>query len=195
MSAQLNPEQERELVERAGCGDMLAFRKLYDCYLRRTSAQVARILGPCPEIEDVVQEVFVQVHRSLHKFRGDSAFSTWLYRVTWNVSVSHLRRRSPTVDLPALRQFASTREAWGQLEAREKLRTLYAALDDLPDDYREAFVLFELEGMALNEIAEMTDTSLNTIASRVRRSRERLRALLERADEASDESQLGGQAR
>ena len=63
------------------------------------------------------------------------------------------------------------------------------------DDYREAFVLFELEGMALNEIAEMTDTSLNTIASRVRRSRERLRALLERADEASDESQLGGQAR
>lgn len=191
---QVTREQEQALVQRAAEGDMRAFRTLYDAYLRRTAAQVARILGPCPEVEDVVQEVFVQVHRSLHKFRGDSAFSTWLYRVTWNVSVSHLRRRNPTVDLPALRQFAACTETWGQLEAREQVRTMYAGLDELPVDYRQAFLLFEVEGKSLKEIAAMTGTSLNTVASRVRRSRERLRALLERAEGAGD-LQRGEQAR
>ncbi len=99
------------------------------------------------------------------------------------------------VDLPALRQFAATNELWSQLEAREKLRTMYAAMNDLPVDYREAFVLFELEGWSLAQISESTGDSINTIASRVRRSRERLRALLERAEEAQTRSARAGGAR
>lgn len=173
---------DSELVVRAQQGDMVAFRGLYDRYLRRVLAHVGRILGPSSEVEDVAQEVFVQVHRSLGKFRGDAAFSTWLYRVTWNVSVSHLRRRAPTVDLPALKQFACSQEQWGKLEAREKLRTLYAGIDDLSPDYREAFVAFEIEGKTLQQIADMSGESLNTVASRVRRARERLRSLLERTE-------------
>lgn len=185
--------EQSELISRAQRGDMLAFRQLYDAYLRRVAAQVGRLLGPSSEVEDVVQEVFVQVHRSLPKFRGDSEFSTWLYRVTWNVTVTHLRRRPnhTPVDLPALMQFACEKELWGKLEARDKLRTLYAALNELPDEYREAFILFEIEGNSLQEIAQMTDTSLNTIASRVRRSRERLRALLESV-EGSDRATIQG---
>ena len=88
-------------------------------------------------------------------------------------------------------QFACEKELWGKLEARDKLRTLYAALNELPDEYREAFILFEIEGNSLQEIAQMTDTSLNTIASRVRRSRERLRALLESV-EGSDRATTQG---
>ena len=176
---------EGALVERAQQGDMQAFRALYDAYLRRVAAQIGRIMGPGPEVEDVIQKVFIQVHRSLPSFKGDAKFSTWLYRVTWNVTVSHMRRRAPTVDLPSLKQFACSKEQWGKLEAREQLRTLYAAIDDLPADYREAFVLFELEGHSLNEIADKTGDSINTVASRVRRSRERLRALLERTEEAA----------
>ncbi len=187
----LTLEEEEQLVERAQGGDKRAFRRLYDAYLKRVISQVGRIMGPGPEVEDVVQNVFIQVHRSLPKFNGDSKFSTWLYRVTWNVTVSHIRKRAPTVDLPALRQFAVTDEQWGKIEARDKLRTLHAGIADLPNNYREAFVLFELEGASLTEIAEITGDSINTVASRVRRSRERLRALLERA-EGKHEQRSGG---
>ena len=187
----LDPEEEKQLVARAKEGDMVAFRALYDANLKRVIAHVGRIMGPGSEVEDVVQNVFIQVHRSLPSFNGDSKFSTWLYRVTWNGTVSYLRRRVPTVNLPALRQFAVNDQQWSKLEARDKLRTLHAAIADLPPDYREAFTLFELEGMTLAEIAELTGDSLNTVASRVRRSRERLRSLLERA-EGNSEQRTGG---
>jgi len=183
--------QQMQWVEQAKQGDTDAFRKLYEANYKRVYCHVARVIGPGSEVDDVAQEVFVQVYRSLPKFRGDSAFTTWLYRVTWNVAVSHLRRRVPTVELPALRQFASDDGQWERLKAREKLRTLYAAIDDLPADYREAFIMFEIEGRALKDIAEITGDSLNTVASRVRRSRERLRALLERT-EGQPEQRAGG---
>ena len=178
----LDPEEEKQLVARAQEGDMVAFRALYDANLKRVIAHVGRIMGPGSEVEDVVQNVFIQVHRSLPSFKGDSKFSTWLYRVTWNVTV---------LNLPALRQFAVSDQQWSKLEARDKLRTLHAAIADLPPDYREAFVLFELEGKTLAEIAEITGDSLNTVASRERRSRERLRSLLERA-EGNSEQRTGG---
>lgn len=178
-------QEDQQLIARIQEGDMHAFQTLYEQYWKRVYAHVRRVMGGRGDVEDVVQEVFVQVHRSLPKFRGDSALSTWIYRITWNVSVSHLRKKKhKTVELPALRQIACSKEQWSTLEARDKLRTLYAALDDLPDDYREAFVLFELEGHSLQEIADMLETSLNTVASRVRRSRERLRSLLESAEGA-----------
>lgn len=181
----LTPEQEHELVASAQDGDAAAFAALYKAYWRRVWAQIKRLMGPRADVEDVVQEVFVQLHRSLPNFRGDSAFSTWVYRIAWNTGVSHLRkRRLKTVELPALRQFACDKEQWAKIEARDKLRTLYAALDELPEDHRQAFILFEIEGQSLKEIAQTLDTSLNTVASRVRRSRERLRDLLESAEGA-----------
>lgn len=188
----MDKTNEKQLIASAQKGDMVAFRTLYDRYLRRVMAQVSRLLGRSHEIEDVVQDVFIQVHRSLPKFRGDSEFSTWLYRVTWNVSVSHMRRHKPTVDLPALKQFACTEHQWSKLEAREKLRTLYAAIDDLPADYREAFILFEIDGNSLAQIAELVGESINTVASRVRRSRERLRSVLEYAEKSQEQGSLRG---
>ncbi len=187
----MTAQHEKQLIERAQQGDLQAFREIYDLYLRRVIAHVGRIMGPGPEVEDVAQNVFIQVHRSLPSFKGDAKFSTWLYRLTWNVTVSHLRRRAPTVDLPALKQFATDDDQWSRLEARDKLRTLHAGIADLPPDHREAFVLFEIEGVPLNEIAELKGESINTIASRVRRSRERLRALLERAEHHNDQRSAG----
>ena len=181
----MTPEQEHALVVRAQDGDAQAFAALYQAYWRRVWAQIKRLMGPRPEVEDVVQEVFVQLHRSLPNFRADSAFSTWVYRIAWNTGVSHLRKRQlKTVELPALRQFACDKEQWAKIEARDKLRTLYAALDELPEDQRQAFILFEIEGKSLKDIAHTLDASLNTVASRVRRSRERLRDLLESAEGA-----------
>ena len=183
---QWTPQQEADWIDRAQKGDMVAFRTLYDTHLRRVSLQVARLVGPHKaEIEDVIQHVFIQVHRSLPSFDGRSKFSTWLYRLTFNVATSYLRKRKPTTDLDSLREFAADEDQWSKLVARDKLRVLYGALDDLPEEYRDAFLLFELDGLSLKEIAEMTQVTLNTAASRVRRSRERLRELLETCDVAS----------
>ncbi len=176
-------EQSREsrLIQAAVEGDTQAFRLLYEEHLEQVILHVGRLLGPRADVEDAVQEVFVRVHRSLDQYRGDSKFSTWLYRVTRNVAIDHLRRQKKTVSLDDWRPLRATGEDWRRLEARDQLRGLYAALERLPPEYREAFVLYEVEGCKLREIAELTESPLGTVASRVRRAREQLREGLESA--------------
>lgn len=174
-------DEERAWIEGARCGDMQAFRRLYDRHVDTVARQIGRTMGPGADAEDVVQEVFVAVHRSLDSFRGDSSFSTWLYRLTYNVTVSHLRKRPRTVDLAAWRPLKEPHSAWGRLEARDMVRVMYAALDNVAIEYREAFLLHEVEGLKLREISELTGESINTIAARVRRTRERLQEVLETA--------------
>lgn len=175
-------EEERFWVERAAQGDMSAFRAIYDRYLPKVVRHVTRVLGPTAEVEDVVQEVFVQMHRSLPNFRGESKLSTWIYRLTWNVAISHRRRRRNIVDLSAVRALRLSTEEWKRLEARDLCRTLAATLEGVPEDAREAFLLVDVQGMKLREVAEMTDTSINTVAARVRRTREKLRDALDNAE-------------
>lgn len=179
-----DPQSDEELAQLCAQGDRGAFRVLYERHLGRVTHQVGRLMGPGGDIESVVQDVFIQVYRSLQSFRGESRFTTWLYRVTRNVTVDRLRRQPPTVALPELRGLVAPQQEWSRLTARERLKHLYAALNNLSASHREAFILYELEGKSLAEIAELTGDSLNTVASRVRRSRENLRALLEQLDQA-----------
>lgn len=172
-------EEERALIEAASSGDRLAFRKLYDHYCDFVVRNVARLIGQSSELEDVVQDVFVQVHRSLDSFRFDCAFTTWLYRVTRNVTISHIRKRPSTVELKDWRALRADNQQWSKLEARDMLRVLNAALENVSVEYREAFLLHEIDGMKLREIAELTGESINTIAARVRRTREKLQSTLE----------------
>jgi RNA polymerase sigma-70 factor, ECF subfamily len=185
MMGQSDPQRDREarLVQRAADGDMRAFRELYDDHVEMVVHHVGRLLGPRAEVEDAVQEVFVRVHRCLDTYRGECKFSTWLYRVTRNVAIDHLRRRKKTVSLDDWRPLRASGDEWRKLEARDQLRGLYAALERLPVEYREAFVLFEIEGCKLREIAELTESPLGTVASRVRRAREQLREVLESTQE------------
>lgn len=166
-------------VRRSCDGDMQAFRRLYDEFLPYVRRNVKRLLGPSPEVDDVIQEVFVNVHQSLASFNHDSTFQTWLYRVTRNITISHLRSHRKTVDLADLQPLRANARTFSKLEARDQLKTLYAVLDQVSPESREAFVLYEVEEMKLREIAELTDTSINTISARVRRTRERLRTFLE----------------
>lgn len=167
------------LIRRAAGGDTDAFRQIYDEHVDYVIHHVGRLLGPRAEVEDAVQEVFVRVHRSLKNYRGECQFSTWLYRVTRNVAIDHLRRRKKTVSLDDWRTLRASGDAWKRLEARDQLRGLYAAMEKLNVDYREAFILYEVEGMKLREIADLTEVPIGTVASRVRRAREHLKALLE----------------
>jgi RNA polymerase sigma-70 factor (ECF subfamily) len=177
------PQDEERWIAAAAMGDMVAFRALYDRYHKRVIAQVGRMIGPGADVDDVVQEVFVQVYRSLGSFEGQSRFSTWLWRLTWNVSANHLRRNRRPMDVYMLRQLHQSPDAWNRLEARDLNRVLHAALEQVGEEAREAFILYEVEGMGLQEIADLTGQSLNTIASRVRRTREKLAALLLAASE------------
>lgn len=179
--AQTEPQYDPEalMIRRAAGGDMKAFRRIYEENVDQVIHHVGRLLGPRAEVEDAVQEVFVRVHKSLKDYRGECQFSTWLYRVTRNVAIDHLRKRKKTVSLDDWRTLRANGNAWKRLEARDQLRALYAALEKLNVDYREAFLLYEVEGLKLREIAEMMDLPIGTAASRVRRAREELRSVLE----------------
>lgn len=179
-------DEERAWIAAAASGDVAAFRRLYDRYFDYVTRQVGRVMGPGADLEDVVQEVFVQVFRCLDSYRFESAFSTWLYRVAYNVTVSHLRKKPRTVELADWRPLREPSSAWSKLEARDMCRVLYAALEHVAADHREAFLLYEVEGMKLREIADLTGESINTVAARVRRTRERMQAVLEQATQSGE---------
>lgn len=167
-------DDEAAWIAAAANGDMVAFRRIYDRYLHKVAGQVGRLLGPQDDVEDVVQDVFVQLYKSLPKFRGDSRFSTWLYRLTFNVAVSHRRKVARLPENVELEPFHAPTGAWSKLEARDLTRMLYSILESVNEDAREAFILCDIEGMTLREISEMFDVSINTIAARVRRTREKV---------------------
>ncbi len=169
---------DQDLVRRTVDGDMGAFRELYDRHLRRVTAQVGRIMGPWNDVEDTVQEVFVQLHRALPSYRHDSRFTTWLYRIAWNVTVSYIRQQSRQRHRDSLADIRLSDDDWGRLDARSQMKVLYAALEEVSEAGRQAFVLHEVEGRPLREVAELTEVSINTAAARVRRTRERLKEIL-----------------
>ena len=172
---------DEQLVKAAAAGDMDAFQRIYERYLDQVTRTVARYLGPCPDIEDVVQETFIELHKSLEKVSDYDAFEGWVYRVARNVAISHQRRRRTSVDLTKLQPLQAPLNQWKKLAAREKVRALYAALECLSEEKREAIILYEIEGLTLQEIADQTETSINTIASRVRRGRKKLLKLIQRS--------------
>lgn len=161
---------DQDLLAQCQAGSDAAFRALYYRTMPRVRAWVARYLGPDGAVADVVQDVYVQVHRSIGAFRGDSAFSTWLYRLTLNVATSHLRRvgRERLADEP---RHEAGFDDEARLAAREDLARLYRALDALSVEKRQVFVLYELQGMTLQEIADQLGTGIPTVAARLRRAR------------------------
>lgn len=165
----MNGTSDRELIHRCLGGSQAAFRELHYRHVDRVYRLAARILGPDADVADVVQEVFLSVHRSLDRYRAEAAFTTWLHRLTVHVAVSALRKRIRVRREPVPRE--APVDPHGRMEAREELRALYAALDGLAPKNRVAFVLFEIEGLSLEEVAESTQVPLHTAAARLRRAR------------------------
>ncbi|NUP05764.1 MAG: RNA polymerase sigma factor [Polyangiaceae bacterium] len=160
-----------EIVERAKKGDKEAFRELF----RRHRADVARLayrmLGSATELEDVVQEVFLQVHKSLGDFRGQSKFSTWLHRVTVNVVLMNRRaaRSRPVFAAEALSENEPDAGVRPDDEAarRRRLDAFRRVLDRLPEKKRTVFVLHEIEGLAPAEISTIVDAPVLTVRTRL----------------------------
>jgi len=171
----VTPDEDAQpaYVARARGGDARAFQELYRVHRRDVARLVARLMGPRAEVDDVVQEVFLQVFRSLVSFRGESRFSTWLHRVTVNVTLMHLRaaRSRPNLShelTPAHEPTSPELDSPLDVSARnERLRALYKILDTLSDKKRTVFILHDLEGVQAAQIAAMVDSPVLTVRTRL----------------------------
>ncbi|HEY8078502.1 MAG TPA: RNA polymerase sigma factor [Labilithrix sp.] len=178
-----HPLDEEALVRRAGAGDAEAFRQLFIKHRSDVSRLVYRMLNAPADLEDVVQEVFVQVFRSLKDFRGQSKLSTWMHRVTVNVVLMHRRsaRSRPVLTEEVPNDIVADE---GQTlpdedaERRERMRAFQRILGKLADKKRVVFVLHELEGMSPAEIAEVVDAPVLTVRTRLFYARRELEEML-----------------
>ena len=190
-------EVDHALVERAQAGDGQAFEVLFAKYQRKVARLLSRYIRDQAEVEDVSQEAFIKAYRALPSFRGESAFYTWLYRISINTAKNYLvaqGRRAPTsteVDADDAESFddagqlrdINTPESL--LQSRQIGETIDAAMAGLPEDLRRAIMLREIEGLSYEEIAEAMNCPIGTVRSRIFRAREvvaeKLRPLLDTA--------------
>ena len=159
-----------DLVERARTGDRAAFRELFRKHRADVARLVFRMLGPNADIEDLVQEVFLQVHRSLGDFKGQSKFSTWLHRVTVNVVLMCRRAaRSRPVFSGEISDAEPDRGLLPDEDAsrHRRLEAFRRVLDRLPEKKRTVFVLHEIEGLPPAEIAVIVDAPVLTVRTRL----------------------------
>ncbi|MXY04281.1 MAG: RNA polymerase sigma factor RpoE [Gammaproteobacteria bacterium] len=176
-------ETDRELVSRVKQGDRTAFDLLFGRYQHKICSLVARHVRNPEEVEDVAQEAFIKAFRALPKFRGESAFYTWLYRIAINTAHNHQMaksRRPPGTDIDVEdAQFMDGADRLIENESPEAAASrdeLVDAIDQaiaaLPDDLRSALALREFEGLSYERIAAIMECPVGTVRSRIFRARE-----------------------
>lgn len=164
----------------------LAFDTVYREQRARVLATVRSVLGASDEIEDVVQLVFIEIHRCLPRFEGRSKLSTWIYRIAVNVALQHLRKKkrhrwlSLGLTGDEDQRQTSGRNLAAQLEDREILQEVYTSADKLSEKKRVVWVLHELQGLEPQQIADILDIPMNTVRSRLLSARRDVMADLTR---------------
>ena len=183
MSSENQTDIDQQLVERVQAGDKRAFDLLVGKYQHKIIGLVGRYVYDHHEAMDIAQEAFIKAYRALPRFRGDSAFYTWLYRIAINTAKNHLvsrGRRPPDVDVDvADAEYFDDDNDLRELENpenslfRDELElAVKKALDQLPEDLRAALTLREFEGMSYEDIAMVMDCPVGTVRSRIFRARE-----------------------
>lgn len=175
------------LVERHRCGDLQAFDEVYDRFGSMVFSLALRLSGNREEAADLTQEIFLRIYRHLGSFAGRSTLKTWIFRIALNHCRERLSRHS--VITAPLDEEGSVGEAWLADPARgpeelalaaDERRRVASLLAHLPEAFREAVVLRDLEGLSYDEIAEVLAVRVGTVRSRIARGREQLRHLLEK---------------
>ena len=163
--------------------------RIYERHVADVDHWVRRLTGPREDVEDLVHEVFLVAVRRRGSFRGEASVKTWLFRIAHNVVRGRRRRERVrrwlfarhAEELPAERVAIVT--PLEEIEQREQSARLYAALDRIPDDYRVALILYEIEGLSGEQVAELLGVPLGTIWVRLHRGRARLLCELSREEE------------
>jgi RNA polymerase sigma-70 factor, ECF subfamily len=178
---------EEEAITQAQLGDGTAFEYLYNTHYGRVYGMCLRMLRNPPEAEDLTQQAFLQVFRKIGTFRGEAGFGTWLYRVTANIVLMHLRRKKPTESLAEpwdaadgsggdLRELGAA--DLSMLGTIDRLN-LKRAIRKLPSGYRRFLLLHDVIGYQHNEIAKLLGCSTGCSKSQLHKARKRMRRLLQ----------------
>jgi RNA polymerase sigma-70 factor, ECF subfamily len=190
---ELSAREVEGLVSRARAGDYRAFDELVELYQDKIHNYVVRMVGDASAAEDIAQEAFVKAFRNLGSFRGASSFQTWLYRIASNLTIDAVRRRrrkDNTVSLDAplegdegqmARELedVSVPGPAGRLETAELQGVVHSAIQELSPKLRTVVVLYELQGLSYEEIAEVLGCPLGTVKSRLFNARMELKGKLQ----------------
>ncbi len=188
------PTDDAALLERAQKGDLSAFEALVDRHRDRAFGVALRITRSEADAAEIVQDTFLSAYQHLKEFRGEAAFGSWVHRIAANHALMRLRHQrvaeaaGEVLKEPLFTDRGSLEEApadeWGRPADEQALdaelgRAIQHAADDLPEGYREVFLLKDVEGLSYEEIAEMTGSSVPAIKSRLHRARLALREAIE----------------
>ncbi|CAN5697622.1 RNA polymerase sigma factor [soil metagenome] len=180
----LSEASDFELAQAASKGDIFAFEETYNRHHRRVYAICLRMLQNTAEAEDLTQDVFIQLYRKIGSFRGDSAFTTWLHRLTVNQVLMHFRKRNvkfekTTEEGETPVQIGGGTENPGKMPIVDKI-ALESAIEQLPTGYKNVFVLHDIEGYEHEEVARILGCSVGTSKSQLHKARLKLRKLLQK---------------
>ncbi|MBA3241440.1 MAG: RNA polymerase sigma factor [Acidobacteria bacterium] len=176
------PPSDFELAQRSAAGDTTAFEEIYHRHFRRVYALCLRMMGNPTEAEDMTQDVFLQLFNKIGMFRGDSAFTTWLHRMTVNQVLMHFRKRSTrseklTDEGETPIQIVQGTANPNKMPVVDRI-ALERALQQLPNGYRTVFVLHDVEGYEHFEVADMLGIAEGTSKSQLHKARLKLRQLI-----------------
>jgi RNA polymerase sigma-70 factor (ECF subfamily) len=195
-------KSDLDLIEEFRKGDQSSFEELLGRYSNKVFSLASRLTRNPEDAEEVLQDVFVTVHRKISSFEGKSSFSSWLYRVTVNAAFMKLRKRRQDLSVPledviqqphsvaALRS-PETAFVDAQSIRNQMLEALESAIRKLPDDYRPVFILRDVDGLTSREVSKILDLTVPAVKSRLHRSRLMLRRRLTRF---IDEQRVSNQA-
>ena len=186
---ELAPQSDHALAIAAGGGDVGAFEQLYERHNRRVYSLCLRMTQNAAEAEDLAQEAFIQLFRKIGSFRGESAFTTWLHRLTVNQCLMHFRKRSVKLEKTTEEgetpvQIVRGTENPNAMPIMDRI-ALDNALKQLPPGYRTVFVLHDIEGHEHEEIAKMLGVAVGTSKSQLHKARMKLRKILRSRNSAA----------
>ena len=175
-------EIERELITRAGEGDMAAFREIYQRAAGYVYTLAYRVMNTKHDAEEVTQDVFLKIYHNLGSFKFEASFKAWLYRIAVNTALNHAKKRSRVTTHEVEEVFedpatVTQPDARKSIEAGETERQLQSLLEQLNPDQRACIVLREIGGLDYQGIANSLGININTVRSRLKRARETLMAL------------------
>lgn len=172
---------DAQLIDETLAGKPAAFGQLVEKYQDRLYNTMVHVAGSAEDALDVVQDAFVQAFLKLDTFRQSSAFYTWLYRIAFNLAVTHRRRRKPTLSVEHGRESGGQEPIDNQpspearIEEDERARQVRQAIGSLGEEHRTVLILREIDGCCYETIAEMLDVPIGTVRSRLHRARLQLR--------------------
>lgn len=183
-SIDVGTAKDIELAKVASQGNMAAFEEIYKRHHRRVYSVCLRMLQNTSEAEDLTQDVFIQLYRKIGSFRGDSAFTTWLHRMTVNQVLMHFRKRTvkyekTTEEGETPVQIVSGTSDPGRMRIVDKI-ALDNAIEQLPKGYKSVFVLHDVEGFEHEEVARILGCSVGTSKSQLHKARLKLQRLLKK---------------